>query len=408
MTTGPKNLKGKVKGETMRFIYIPLERYSERYTEWLSGENGAVERQLKALKIPFISIRPHNNVTSIKTGFVLDAQARQEWAFEQTKRLCAMIVNKEIDKDDKIFFDDFWHPGMEMIPYTMSLVYGCSVQARDEVWPQMYAFNYAQSVDPNDFTHPWKDWIRDFETAWAYCFKRLFVSCPEHADLMGNHGWSEQAWPVKVSSVGLMYDSESVRRMAPTPIYQLGKANSVVWSSRWDKEKNPNFFMDLVSEVMKERQDIVFKVCSGFTELKSNDYTLVERAKRLSAEYKKYFHFMIGLPKSIYYRQLQSAKVQFNAADQDWVSFTLLEATTFNCAPLYPDYLSFPAALEFNQDHLYEKGNLQAAKEKLYKLLEAPAQDYSWVYRKYEDTLKRILNAMGFNAGETIPLRFTK
>ncbi len=48
------------------------------------------------------------------------------------------------------------------------------------------------------------------------------------------------------------------------------------------------------------------------------------------------------MTKQNYYQILDESKVQFNCADQDWVSFTLLEAVTFGCHPVYPDFRSFP------------------------------------------------------------------
>jgi hypothetical protein len=96
-----------------------------------------------------------------------------------------------------------------------------------------------------------------------------------------------------------------------------------------------------------------------------------------------------------------NAKVQFNCADQDFVSYTLLEAAAFNCAPLYPRYLTFPDALQHNNRHLYEKRNLQDAKAKLYELLDASEygefkEDYSWVYKPFEGSVERMLRVMGF------------
>src|SRR4051812_27992471 len=98
-----------------RLIYLPLERYKERYTEWSSGIAGAMETDLDDLQIHYISIRPDNEVRTIKAGVVLDVRERAHWGFEQTEKLIAMIMQGIVTKDDAIYIEDFWHPGMEMI-----------------------------------------------------------------------------------------------------------------------------------------------------------------------------------------------------------------------------------------------------------------------------------------------------
>lgn len=59
------------------------------------------------------------------------------------------------------------------------------------------------------------------------------------------------------------------------------------------------------------------------------------------------------LSKSQYYHWLARAKIQLSTSLQDWVSFCLLEAVTFNCYPLYPNFRSFPEAFGPLADQLY-------------------------------------------------------
>jgi hypothetical protein len=139
----------------------------------------------------------------------------------------------------------------------------------------------------------------------------------------------------------------------------------VVYSSRWDREKNPGVFVDLV----KSRPDLRFVVCCGHAELKGTATDAVLEIKRLAALPSANVQIATGLTKPQYYAILADAKVQFNCAIQDWVSFTLLEALTFGCLPLYPNWRDFPDTLLQRQRNLYAPASLASVNDKLEALL---------------------------------------
>lgn len=369
-----------------RLIYVPLEQYQERYTEYQSSPDGVYERAFKQYGVPFVSIRPHNNVHRIKTGVVLDAYSRCSWAFEQTKFLVNAITTKQITSDDVIYFEDFWHPGMEMIPYTLHLVYP------PDQWPQIYSFWHAQSVDPFDFTHKMDWWIRNFEKAWAHLHDNILIASKEMSSLMDQ---GRVFNPRTV--VGLPYSSDIIReRYFPSDFQQLERRNRVVFSSRWDKEKCPDFFCKLVTEVMNERSDIEFVVCTGAKELRSNSLALLDLASEMESSYPENFKVLANLTKAEYFKTLLESKVQFNCADQDFVSLTILDASTAGCQLLYPEYCSFPDVLEHKERFMYVKGSVDYAKSQLYHLLNSKPEPVDFVYKKHEDTVLRMLHAMGF------------
>ena len=55
------------------------------------------------------------------------------------------------------------------------------------------------------------------------------------------------------------------------------------------------------------------------------------------------------MSKSDYYDLLNRASIQFNSALQDYVSFTLLEASTYMCDVVYPRFKSFPECVPSNR-----------------------------------------------------------
>jgi len=137
---------------------------------------------------------------------------------------------------------------------------------------------------------------------------------------------------------------------------------------------------------------------AGARQLRSNDSGLVDDALAMEDRHWSQFVVKENLTKEKYFKILAESKVQFNCADQDFVSYTILDATTMGCLPLYPNYLTFPAVLENRERYLYKKGNIASAKEKLYELIDTNlAPEYvDFVYEKYEDTVLRMLHAMGF------------
>ena len=373
-----------------RLIYVPLEPYQERYTQYQSCAGGVIERQLKELNVPFVAIRPHQFTPKpISTGVVLDPVHRCRWAFQQTQELVEMIVGGEITDSDVIYFEDFWHPGMEMIPYAASLA---------NVSVPLYGFNFAQSVDRYDFTAEWKWWIRPFEKAWANCLSAVFCASRQLEELMVT-GWERQC---KYYTVGLPYDHRVVWEQASITDAEIERARTsrskmVIYSSRWDREKHPEIFCQLATMVLKERKDIQFHVCTGAPLLRSNSSDLSMLAMQMQQDYPRHFYVHTHLTKAEYFEWLLMAKVQFNCSDQDWVAYTLLDATAFGCMPLYPKFLSFPDALHHRKDFLYTKNNVGEARDLLYKLIDGPQLDVSWVYEKYERSIHRQVWHMGFD-----------
>lgn len=375
----------------MKLWYLPLEAYAARYTEYLSTPYGFVETDLKRLQIPYEVIRPHNDLLQITTGQVLDVTARTIWAFDQIAILVAKIVAGEVKRDDVIYIEDMWHPGFEQLPYAMAMKFGHD----RKTWPKMYVFCHAQSVDENDFTYPMRGWMRNFEHAIAKLSAGIFVAAKGLEDRLENAKVSHG----NVHTVGTVFNGEvlmSIAGMSKLPMVK-NRGKRVVYSSRWDSEKDPMFFLQLVEHVMERRKDIEFVVCSSNPQIRSNAPGILSAFKTIKARFQKNFTVHTNLSKQKYFEILSKSKVQFNCAKQDWVSYVLLEAALFGCAPLYVSRLSFPRALDFNMEHLFTPESIPDAYEKLCKLIDSKEErTYEWVYRRYEGSFHRMLSIMGF------------
>jgi hypothetical protein len=382
-----------------RVIVLPIEPYASRYTQYTSVKNGVYDACFLEAGVKFLTIRPDCNLRQIKHGQVLDVISRTEWGFTQVAILVEFIMKGGIDpREDVIYLEDFWTPGFEQIMYAQSSKFGPNYREHCKV----YSFFHAQSVDKNDFTYPWAYWMQPLEKVWFDYQEGIFCAASQMIPLLADAGFPIiKSNRYKILPIGHWFHKQAMLRIAGMGTILafaewIIKNKTVVYSARWDVEKNPAFFMDLMELVLKERQDINFIVCTGQPRLTSNSSALLERITNLVKSCDPLIKVLPGLSLNHYYAILRNSRVQFNCAVQDWISYTLLDATINGCAPLYPHWLSFPDALEHNPRHLYKNMDLQDAKEKLYALIDSKEMDVNWVYKKYEDTGKKAMRYMGF------------
>ncbi|MCK4500088.1 glycosyltransferase, partial [Candidatus Babeliales bacterium] len=246
------------------------------------------------------------------------------------------------------------------------------------------------SVDESDFTYPMRHWMRPMEIGMSKAIDFIFVCSDILKQLCIEAGYEAD----HIYKVGLPYNSMRLIQQivdmgfCPTP----EKDDFVLFSSRFDDEKNPHFFLDLVEAC----PDIQFKLVKPRAHL-SNNPEVVSRAFELDKSGTN-LEIVDTSDKLIYYRLLAAADIQFNCAEQDWVSWTLLEALTFGCKPLYPQWKDFPYELaEWSDKVIYEKSNLDEAREKLYALRQTHF-DHSMraVYERHDKSWEHYLKIMGF------------
>jgi glycosyltransferase involved in cell wall biosynthesis len=368
--------------------YLPLEPLPERYTVQLSApKKGWLERRWIQHNIDYQRVEGERLTEHIKTGSVLDANGRGYWALSQVKEVLRLIDAGQITSHDILYFDDFWHPGISALQYSFDLM---------KIHPKLFCMLHAQTVDPYDFTYSMRHWMRHFEIGMGKIFTGIFVTstCLRDALLYAGIGTEES-----VHLAGLPFNSEEVREHWPKELPK--KKKQVVFSSRWDKEKRPDVFLKIVEDTLQIRDDITFVVSSSFPKLKSNSSYMLSLLQYYLRTYPNNLFLREGQTKEQYYHNLLESKVQINTADQDFVSWTMLEATTCGCQPLYPYFLSFPEALGYDHRYMYQKNDVDDAVSKIVKMVdkEPTTHDFVWVYAKYDRAWKRMYDIM--TKGET-------
>lgn len=378
-----------------RIFYCPLEAYKERYTMQLSAPvTGWLERNWIAAGIDYVRVegdRQHEPV-NITTGVALDAVGRSTMCFAQVIKLLDLLPT--MNEDDVIYFDDFWHPGIEAIAYAASVM-GMPI-------PKMYANLWAQSVDEHDFTYPMRKWMRHFEKGFGELLAGIFVACPMLRALVVDGGIAPAH---KVHAVGHPFSSEEVKsRMPELP---ESRTDTVVFSSRWDTEKDPKFFLAVVDAVLKTRPDTNFVICSSHTTLRSNDQKLLDRLQASIKRCKGRLMVFEGLSKEDYYATLADSKVQMNTALQDWISFTMLEASCAGTYPLYPNYRSFPEVLRYDGSFMYTFRHVKHAASRVCSILDRDdlwtreaIAERAWIHERFDTSWHRMAVIMGVLEGE--------
>jgi len=363
--------------------YFPLEPYRSRYTCQLSKEKeGWLESRWNQIGLNYERIEGASLNDDIRSGSVLDACGRGYWSCSQIQNFLRKLNEGEISSDDCIYLDDFWTPGIEALPYAFHLT---------GIKPKIFAMLHAQTVDIYDFTYPMRKWMRHFEVGQGNFFDGIFVTSTCLRDLCLYAGVGSEE---TVHITGLPYNSDEVRTHFPGTLPK--KKNQIIFTSRWDEEKDPLFFLSVVDEILESGNDYInFLVTTSSPELRSNNPELIDKVYRYKDKYPDNFDIKINLTKEEYYHNLLESKIQFNCAHQDFVSWTLLEATTCGCIPVYPNYLSFPEALQYAYDMMYVKNDVQSAANKILQEINFGGIKYvDWIYLPYDYSWLRMLNVM--------------
>jgi len=345
-----------------KLFYFGLEPLKARYTYQLSKEWMPATFEPYANELEFIDVEGEFDPDQqIKIGAVLDAVGRGKFAMSQCANFLDMLNRDEVNDGDIIFLQDYWHPGIESILYAIDL-YGIDLK--------IYSMLHAQSVDEYDFTYPMRNWMRGFELGLDKRMTGIFIGSTVHKEQLREAGFTA---PIHVVSLPIHKEAT----LAKLPEYDsLDKQDVIVYSSRLDKEKNPFFMMEVAKEFLKQKPDFEWHVTTSGKEFRSMLPGVIDALNKLAKEEPR-FKLLNGLTKEEYYTELATCRIQFNSALQDYVSWTVIEATAFGADIVYPNFRSFPEFID--SDRMYKPFDVQSAIDTLHDVLDAPKTHYDIV-----------------------------
>ena len=368
----------------MKIFYMGLEPYEGRYTlqlqEWT--ERVYKKRGIDYVVVPGTTI---DDSKAIVTGQVLDAHGRSYFGMSQMMNLVQMMKAGEITSNDAIFFEDMFQPGIESLLYIIQ-------QSPEQYRPKIYLRCLAQAIDPDDFVHVWG------MSKWMSLYEQMCNEIPNVHILATNEemvahmriaNWSAPIYNIS----GLSFGKEEVQSRVPTikPFEQ--RSMRVGFGARWDQEKQPGFFMDMIehwndSPILPK---VEFAIFSGGP-LRSNNEHYVQRA-RLMAE-QGTLKIYENLKNNEYYELLNDTRVLFNCALQDWVSNTVSEADALGCNVLFPAYRSFPETFANDETRMYVPWSGRDAMNKLKTLLTKPSPSIGHISDWTNGTIDRMIDIM--------------
>ena len=365
-----------------KLFYMGLEPYKARYTLQLQDWN---ERVFKTRGIDYVLV-PGETLASdqnIVVGQVLDAHGRTHYSLTQMANLVKMMKEGQITSEDIIYFEDMYTSGIDSIPYILK-------QVPPDYRPKVYVRCLAQTIDPDDFLHVWdmQGFMKKYEQMVNEFVDGVLASNEEMVMHMKVAGWKAPIYNIS----GLAFGKNEVQGRVPYIKPFDDRQMRVIFAARWDQEKQPDFYMDLI-DAYNERygNKVEFALASG-AKMRSNNNSYMERTYRMESEGKLTIYS--DLDKNTYYQLLNDSRVLFNCALQDWVSNTVSEADALGCNVLYPAYRSFPETFANDHTRLYVPWSLEDALNKLYGLLASPHPKMGKISDWTDGTIDRICDIL--------------
>jgi hypothetical protein len=367
-----------------KLFYCGLESYEARYTLQLTEWNRRVfdRRGLDVVYVPGSTI---DNTQSISVGQVLDAHGRSYFSMSQMMNLVQLMRNGEVTSEDIIYFEDMFQPGIESLPYILD-------QVPESQRPRIYVRCLAQAIDPDDFVHVWgmAQWMSTYEKMVNEFVTGVLATNEEMVAHMRIAGWTASIYNIS----GLAFGKAEVLERVGNTLKPFGDRKlRVGFAARFDQEKQPDFYMDLIEEYHRRapHMAVEFAIFQGGP-LRSNNPKYIDRARELEAQGK--LKIYENLSKNEYYALVNDSRVLFNCALQDWVSNTVSEADTLGCNVLYPAYRSFPETFANDPDRLYIPWSQNDAINKLHNLLMKPHPQQGKISDWNDGTIDRVVDIL--------------
>jgi len=366
-----------------KLYYMGLEPYKARYTLQLQDWNESVFKR-RGINYVIVPGETLGNDQAIVTGQVLDAHGRTYYGMSQLMNLVKMMKAGHVGAGDVVYFEDMFQPGIESLPYIMKQI---PITSR----PKIYVRCLAQSIDPDDFVHVWgmSEFMGHYEKMVDSFVDGVLATNEEMVMHMKIAGWKATLYNIS----GLAFGKSEVQSRVESIKPFSDRKHRVVFSARWDQEKQPDFYMDLI-ETWNERHPksgVEFAICSG-GKLKSNNDSYMQRTRDMQS--RGVLKVYEDLEKNAYYDIVNDSRIVFNCALQDWVSNTVSEADSLGCNVLYPAYRSFPETFANDHSRLYIPWSIEDALDKLEKLLKKPHEKMGAISDYNNGTIDRIIDIL--------------
>jgi len=280
-----------------------------------------------------------------------------------------------------------WHPGLEAIPYMAML---------SDIDVDVYGFLHAGSYTREDFASLMAPWAKYFEFGWAKFCRGIFVGTRYHREkFLKLRDIEDNDLSQRIFVTGNPWNTQEVLSMVSSLTPVKSRENIVVYPHRWDTEKRPDVFVDMINELWASRQDFEVVITTSRPHFRSNNPLLLERLAHANFPYE----VKAGLTKQEYYTELSKAKVFVSTTIEENFGYCTVEAMTFGVTPVLPNAYSHPELVVEDDRFLYNTS--REGVDKIYAFLDEPPNDIPSM-SKYNDSICRMLSIIRHGGSITI------
>ncbi len=152
-----------------------------------------------------------------------------------------------------------------------------------------------------------------------------------------------------------VFDSSLQKKLSPP---------TIIWNHRWEYEKNPEFFFEILAEVKNRGVDFTLA-------LLGENYKMYPKVFDEAKNRFKNEILVFGRVDSRqeYYSWLKKGSIVFSSSNQENFGISVIEAIRYGCLPLLPKRLSYPELIpeKFHSACLYK--NKEECIKKMIKML---------------------------------------
>ena len=139
--------------------------------------------------------------------------------------------------------------------------------------------------------------------------------------------------------------------LAPLPLSKpINKVPSILWNHRWEHDKNPDEFLEVLRSLSAAGQAFELILCGQRFARKP------EALNRIETEFAERIRFNGEASKQDYWKLLESSDFVFSTANHEFFGISVVEALSKGCWPLLPRRLSYPEIISdvFHSDVFYD------------------------------------------------------
>jgi hypothetical protein len=182
----------------------------------------------------------------------------------------------------------------------------------------------------------------------------------------------------------------------------MTRDRSVIYSSRLQPEKNPGFFADVAEQL--KLANYSFEFWSGKSTFDIEETAILKSFEEAGIK------LQLNKTKEAYFKRLASAAVEFNCSSQDYIGYAQLDALSYGCKILVPNWRSFPSLTRNNPDMMYPPWNVDVACQQLQALVASQFGTPAYLYGSQQETFhysnhfEKSVNRLLYNIAQTTGL----